>query len=457
MEGRSVLLNTASINLAGWGRYHPKKCSVFRPERTSELKNFLEESGDMSFIARGLGRSYGDTAVNSAGLALDMSRMNRMLYFDEEHGILECEGGVTLAEILDAFVSRGWFLPVTPGTKFVTVGGAIANDVHGKNHHVDGTFCQFVDSFDLWVPSKGVLTCSASENSDLFWATAGGVGLTGVILKVRLQLRAVETAYVKVDYRRCAHLDDVLEKMAATDQDYLYSVAWIDCLARRQQLGRSVLMQGAHARLRDLPVRLERNPFRLPKKAPLAVPVDFPGFVLNNWSIKAFNTLFYLLNRDKEQAIINYDKYFYPLDGIHDWNRMYGRRGFIQYQAAFPYEGRTGLVKMLELLSEKKRASFLAVLKCFGASNPGLLSYPMPGYTLALDIPCKKGIEDFTKELDRILLDHGGRLYLAKDAVTDAATFASMYPALERFRSLRRELDPQQLLSSDQAKRLHLV
>jgi FAD/FMN-containing dehydrogenase len=452
-----VLLNTASKTLSGWGRYHPKDCAVFRPERNSELKSFLEASGDQSFIPRGLGRSYGDTAVNEAGLVLDMCRLNRMRHFDETTGILDCEGGVSLAEILETFVPRGWFLPVTPGTKFVTVAGAIANDVHGKNHHGDGTFARFVHSLELWTPALGVVTCSPSENSEIFWATVGGIGLTGVILSAKIQLRAVESAYVKVDYQRCPHLDAVLEEMESRDRDYLYSVAWIDCLAKRAHLGRSILMRGAHARVRDLPRRHEEKPYKFSRRPPLAVPIDFPGFVLNNLSIKTFNTLFYRINRNRQEVITNYESYFYPLDGIHDWNRMYGRRGFIQYQAAFPFEGRMGLVSMLEMLSEQKRASFLAVLKCFGPSNPGLLSYPMPGYTLALDIPCKPGIEEFTRELDRILLDHGGRLYLAKDSLTDSATFAAMYPGVEAFREQCALLDPQGLLSSAQARRLHLI
>lgn len=408
-------------------------------------------------IPRGLGRSYGDTAINEKGIVLDMCRMNRMRHFDATTGILDCEGGVSLAEILETFVPRGWFLAVTPGTKFVTVAGAIANDVHGKNHHGDGTFARFVLSLELWTPARGVVHCSPSKNSEIFWATVGGIGLTGVILSARIQLRAIESAYVTVDYLRCPHLDAVLEEMESTDHNYLYSVAWIDCLAKRANLGRSVLMRGDHARLNDLPRRYDKNPYKISKHPPLAVPIDFPGFALNNLSIKAFNQLFYWKNRDRLDVITNYESYFYPLDGIHDWNRMYGRRGFIQYQAAFPFEGRMGLVRMLELLSEQKRASFLAVLKCFGPSNPGLLSYPMPGYTLALDIPNKSGIEDFTKELDRILLDHGGRLYLAKDALTDAATFAAMYPGLDAFREQCALLDPNALLSSCQARRLHLL
>lgn len=442
--------------LAGWGRFKPQECTVFRPERRAEVFALLDAAASRPFIARGLGRSYGDTAVNAEGSVIDFSRFNSMIAFDPGTGILECEGGVSLAEILNAFVHRGFFLPVTPGTKFVTVAGAIANDVHGKNHHCDGSFSRFVESIDLWTPARGIITCSASENSDAFWATVGGVGLTGIILRARLRLRPVESAYVRVDYQRCTHLDAALEAMAASDKDYLYSVAWVDCLASKGSLGRSVLMRGNHARASELPQKMADTPYRLPKRPTLVVPVDFPGFALNSWSIKAFNTLFYAVNRDKQHALVDYDKYFYPLDGVLQWNRMYGRKGFIQYQATFPMEQRAGLVKMLEHLAQAQRASFLVVLKCFGEGGPGLLSYPFPGYTLALDIPNRSGLEEFTRELDRILLDHGGRLYLAKDALTDADTFAAMYPNLGAFREMRRALDPEGILRSSMSRRLRL-
>ncbi len=259
-----------------------------------------------------------------------------------------------------------------------------------------------------------------------------------------------------MDYRRCAHLDAALELMAASDKDYLYSVAWVDCLASRGALGRSVLMRGNPATAASLPEPLVRAPFQLPRRRKLAVPVDFPGFVLNQYSIKAFNALFYATHNDADGALVDYDKYFYPLDGIDQWNRMYGKHGFIQYQAAFPYDGRDGLVQMLERLARTGRASFLAVLKCFGEANPGLLSYPMPGYTLALDLPNSAGLEDFTRELDKILLDHGGRLYLAKDALAYPDTFAAMYPKLPEFRAIRAQLDPDGVLGSAMARRLQL-
>lgn len=448
-------LASSTMPLAGWGRYKPVPCTAYRPERSSELYALLDSS-PASIIARGLGRSYGDAAVNENGAVIDMTRLNRMRKFDAATGVLECEGGVSLAEILDVFVPRGFFLSVTPGTKFVTVAGAIANDVHGKNHHCDGTFTQFVDSIELWTPTQGIITCSRTENQDVFWATAGGVGLTGIILSARLRLRPVESAYVRVDYRRCAHLNELLEVMAASDKDYLYSVAWVDCLASGASLGRSVLMQGGHAEKRDLSEKQSAAPFTLPNRRKLVVPIDFPGFVLNPLSIKAFNALFYATHPNAFAEVIDYDKFFYPLDGIHQWNRMYGKKGFVQYQATFPLESRRGLVKLLERLAASGRASFLAVLKCFGESNPGLLSHPMPGYTLTLDIPNGLGLEAFVRSLDRLLLEYGGRLYLAKDTLARPETFAEMYPTLDAFRQIREQLDPNHSLSSSLSRRLCL-
>jgi len=444
--------------LAGWGRYQPQSCAVYRTEQHASLERLLTSTAETSFIARGLGRSYGDTAVNSQGGVIDFSRLNCMIAFDEDTGVLECEGGVSLADILDYFVARGYFLPVTPGTKFVTVAGAIANDVHGKNHHCDGAFSNFVESITLWTPAQGRITCSPAENADIFWATVGGIGLTGIILSARLRLLPVESAYVRVDYQRCAHLDIALDAMAASDQNYRYSVAWVDCLASKGSLGRSVLMRGNHAPLSGLPSKLTNTPYKLPARPTLSVPLDFPGFALNKWSIKAFNTAFYAVNRNRSGVLVDYDKYFYPLDSVLQWNRMYGKPGFIQYQATFPMDQKAGLVKMLEYLASVQRASFLVVLKCFGEAGAGLLSYPTPGYTLALDIPNRKGLREITQNLDKILLDHGGRLYLAKDAITDPETFAAMYhAALPQFLDIKEKVDPEGKLDSDMARRLKLT
>lgn len=446
-----------SESLSGWGRYHPAACRVFRPETRPGLMALLDSDLATSWLARGLGRSYGDTAVNAAGAVVDMTRLNRMRSFDPETGVLECEGGVSLSEILEAFVPRGWFPPVVPGTRFVTVAGAVANDVHGKNHHVDGSFGNFVESVELWTPGHGVITCSPAEEPELFWATVGGVGLTGVILSLRLRLRRVESAWISADYERCPNLDAALDTLDATDRDFPYSVGWVDCMARDESLGRTVLMRGRPAHPSQLPPGRAGRPLEIPRRMNVSVPVDFPQFILNPYSIRAFNDLFYFLNRPVAGRLVDYEKYFFPLDRILHWNRMYGRRGFVQYQATFPMEGRAGLRRLLEKCSLARRASFLAVLKRFGAAGNGLLSHPMPGYTLTLDLPNTPGLEPFLREMDQILLEHGGRLYLAKDAAAAPETIAAMYPRLDEFRDVCRGVDPEGLLGSDLSRRLNIT
>jgi len=431
---------------------------VYRPERCDEIEGILSAREQPTFVARGRGRSYGDTSINADGGVVVTTELNRMIAFDGVSGVLECEAGVGLDDIIDTFLPRGWFLPVTPGTKFVTVGGAIANDAHGKNHHNDGTFAGFVESFTLLAPTGDVYTCSRDKNADIFWATVGGIGLTGFILTARIRLLSVDTAYAKADYFRARDLVEAFDLMREHDEGYRYSVAWIDCVATGAQLGRSVLMCGNHATVNDLPPNVA-TPFdvRLPPR--VNVPVDFPSSTLNPLSIRAFNELYYATNPTKLGKLVDYERYFYPLDFVHQWNRVYGKAGFTQYQFIVPPEAQEGLKTIVECLSAAPEvSSFLAVLKRCGEENEGLLSFPMPGYMLALDIPMRPGLVEFLRELDRIVLDHGGRLYLAKDACMTAETFSRMYgEKLDRFREIRRRIDPDGVLSSSQARRLEIV
>lgn len=443
-------------NISGWGRFPVVESHVYRPEKRGSVREIFGAAGEEHFIGRGLGKSYGDASINGGGATISFERLDRMLDFDEETGVLRCEAGVTLASVLEVFVPRGFFLPVTPGTKFVTVGGAIAHDVHGKNHHGEGTFGQAVLDFELLVPSGDVMTCSRETNSDVFWATLGGAGLTGFILTARFTLQRVESAYMVVDYTRAGNLDEVLSLIDTSDDKYQYSVAWVDCLARGKRLGRSILMQGDHAKEADLKGRSEA-PYAAREKRTWTIPIDFPRFVLNSASVRAFNATFYAMNPTKRGKIVHYDPYFYPLDVIHDWNRMYGKRGFVQYQFTVPLAEREGLVKILERVSISRRASWLAVLKKFGAANDGLLSYPYEGFTLTLDMAVDNGLVSFLQELDEILLAHNGRLYLAKDAVMTRDTFRAMYPRWEEFMEVKRRLDPEDRLSSTQARRLGLA
>ncbi|HLI30566.1 MAG TPA: FAD-binding oxidoreductase [Terriglobia bacterium] len=443
--------------LSGWGRYPAATCHLYRPEKRSTLSALLASGAEPSYIARGMGRSYGDAAINASGGVIAQERLNRFLSFDPESGILECEAGVTFAEIIEHLLPRGFFPPVTPGTKFVTLGGAIAADVHGKNHHRDGSFVNFILSLDLLTATGETLHCSPQSNHEVFWATVGGMGLTGIILRARLRLRKVETSYVKVNYQRARNLEQVLDSMAAGDEDCQYSVAWIDCLARGRSLGRSVLMRGDHAIAAQLP-HFASSALEPPLPPRFNVPMNLPSFALNSFSVRAFNALYYALHGEAASRVVYLDPFFYPLDKINNWNRLYGKRGFVQYQVAVPFErGEEALAALLYRLSSCRKASFLAVLKRFGAGNEGLLSFPMPGYTLALDIPYESGLGSFLHELDDIVVGYGGRIYLAKDALQEPRTFAAGYQRLQRFQAIKKNLDPRGIFSSSLERRLKIV
>ena len=444
--------------LGGWGNYPLEPCHVIRPETVTAFQDVVTTGIHSNCIARGLGRAYGDAALNRDSGVIVLDRCNRFLAWDENAGILACESGVSLAEIIRDFLPRGWFLPTTPGTKYVTIGGAIAADIHGKNHHVDGSFGNFVLDLDLLTASGDVLTCSPTQNAPLFWATLGGMGLTGIILSARIYLRRVESVYVNATYRRTTNIDETLECFQATSNHYRYSVAWIDCLASGESLGRSVLMLANDSRVVDLPSSLRHRPLTLPRKRELSVPFSLPAFLLHPSNVKAFNALYYASHRDN-QRLVDYDTFFYPLDNILHWNRAYGRRGFIQYQALLPLKtSRSGLIELLEEIVRSQKASFLGILKSCGPATRGLLSYLSPGHTLALDFPnTGEDLRHLTRELDRILLKHGGCLYLAKDSMTTAATFASMYPNLNEFRAVKARVDPNNQFVSSQAKRVGIV
>lgn len=445
------------MTLSGWGNYPRHECQVFRAYKPADVCAIVRQPEPSSLISRGLGRSYGDSAVNQSAGVILQTPMNRMLAFDAQAGVLECEAGVSLEEILQVFVPRGFFLPVTPGTKFVTIGGAIAADIHGKNHHVDGSFGQFVLDFQLMLADGSVITCARDQNREAFIATLGGMGLTGAILSARIKLKPIPSAYVTVDYQKATHLDEALELFASGDRDYAYSVAWIDCLAGGDSLGRSILMRANPTAAADV-AGLSPDPFRAHTKRPKSVPFNMPSWSLNSWSVKAFNGLFYWKHANGRK-IVDYDTFFYPLDSVLHWNRIYGKRGFVQYQPVFPpATARQGLIAVLEKLSASRRASFLAVLKTMGPAGDGLLSFPMAGHTLALDMPYTgSDLVAFLHELDEIVLKHEGRVYLAKDSVLTAETFGRMYPNADQFRRIKQQLDPAGRFSSCQSRRLGLT
>jgi decaprenylphospho-beta-D-ribofuranose 2-oxidase len=415
-------------------------------------------SADESLIARGCGASYGDASINAAGGTVLTERLNRFLAFDQETGILSCEAGVTIADVLVTLLPRGVFPPVSPGTKFVTLGGCIACDVHGKNHHRHGSIAAHLIDFHLLTASGDLLRCSREERPDLFWATIGGMGLTGIITELRLRMTRAETPFVAVDYDRAQHLDAAL-RLFDDDRGYTYSVAWIDCLARGRALGRSVLMRGdplgaAEATERGLPTSRWGVPRRI------TVPFGLPAALLNPVTVGAFNALYYRRHPARARRVpVHYDAFFYPLDRLRRWNRLYGRRGFLQYQCVVPFQGgREGLRRILETVADSRLASFLAVLKRFGEADPAqMLSFPMAGYTLALDLPRSDDrVFALLERLDEIVAGGGGRVYLAKDARLTPDRFRAMYPEFPRWLQVKRHVDPANRFRSDLGTRLGL-
>ncbi len=444
--------------LTGWGRYPRSVARVYRPDKAGQIDAILGSEPD-GILARGRGRSYGDAALNSNGGVLLTERLDRFLDFDPETGRLTCEAGVGLDEILRVCLPRGWFLPVTPGTKFVSIGGAVACDVHGKNHHRHGSLGRHLDWLELRLADGSVVRCSPDENADLFRATVGGLGLTGIILAVRLRMRRVETAYLAVDYYRSRQLEETMRLLEEEDDRYTYSVAWVDCLASGKNLGRSVLIRGDHCPLSELPERCRSRPLEVRDRKLGALPFEMPGFLLNRFSIRCLNGFYYRRFREgRSTRIEHYDPFFYPLDVLHHWNRAYGRRGFLQYQCCFPGETSADAMQaILERVSSSGQGSFLAVLKRFGDEDAGFLSFPRPGYTLALDFPMRgERVLALLEELDGMVVRWGGRVYLAKDARLSRENFERMYPDLDEWREIRRRVDPEGRFSSDLARRLGL-
>ena len=430
----------------GWGRYPIIEAEVNAPLVVSGVKSAVANFLTGGMIARGLGRSYGDSSL--AKCVIDTRYLNHLLDFDKNTGIVTCNAGISLAEILEVFVPLGWFLPVTPGTKHITVGGAVSSDVHGKNHHVSGCFCDFVEHIELLVSPDNVLLCSRTSHSELFHATCGGMGLTGIILSVSFRLKPVSSAYIDQKTIKAVNLTEALELF---EQNYAstYSVAWIDCLATGSSLGRSLLMIGEHATDHTL---------SSPAKHPITVPVEMPSSLLNRYSIQLFNTLYYNRITKKEVANrVHYEPFFYPLDGIQQWNRLYGKNGFTQYQFVIPKEaGQEGMTKIVKEIAASGKGSFLAVLKVFGKQNDNLLSFPLAGYTLALDFKIEEGLFPLLDRLDAMVLDYGGRIYLTKDVRMSERTFKQSYPRWEQFQAVREQNGTKGIFASYQSRRLGL-
>ncbi len=439
--------------IANWGNYPIVESNEVQFRSINELQKIVNSS--TSAIARGNGRCYGDASLSD--VTISTLKFDKLLFFDKINGILECQSGVTLDQVLDVIVPEGWFLPVTPGTKFVTIGGVVASDVHGKNHHIDGSFSRHIVSLVLMLSNGETVTCSKSEKADLFEATCGGMGLTGVIVSVKFQLKKIETSYINEKKIRVDNLEELLH-LFESNNNYTYSVAWIDCLKKGNGFGRSVLMLGEHAKLNELNSEQKANgALALPKKKSISFPVNLPSWVLNNFTVRLFNFLFYHKNFKKEKnSIIPYEPFFYPLDAILHWNKGYGKKGFVQYQFVVPMENKEGLITILKKISDKGWGSFLAVLKTFGEQTD-LISFPIAGYTLALDFPVRDGLFNFLDELDEIVLQYGGRIYLSKDARMKANTFWKGYSNSKKFASVIEKYNPQTKFQSIQSSRLSIT
>jgi decaprenylphospho-beta-D-ribofuranose 2-oxidase len=438
----------ASDFITNWNNYPREKAKVSSPVFTHDFDTTLADNP--AFIVRGNGRCYGDASLGAS--VVSSLKFNRILNFDAVHGIITCQSGLLLSDVLELTMPKGWFLPVTPGTRFITVGGAVASDVHGKNHHKDGSFSQHVIALKILTPAGVIISCSATENSEYFWFTCGGMGLTGIILEVTFSLKKIETGFIKQVQIKANGLDEVLDLFEQYSH-YTYSVAWIDCLKTGLNFGRSILMVGEHATVPEL-----NGGRQQPKKSiTLSVPFNFPSFVLNGLSVKAFNAVYYGKNYKREMhGITSYEKFFYPLDAILHWNRIYGSRGFVQYQFVIPKQvGKVGIRDILTRISAKGWGSFLAVLKLFGTQQ-GPISFNMEGYTLALDIPINSKLFSFLDELDLMVKEYGGRIYLTKDARMKAEIFHSTYPNASSFTTFLNKIDPEKKIVSSLSTRLEI-
>ena len=441
--------------LSGWGRWPRHETELVIPRNAIRLAEV--QAGSRGVVARGNGRAYGDAAVGER-ITLATRGLDRFRSFDPETGLLTVEAGVLLSDVIDAFLPQGFFPPVVPGTKFVTIGGMIAADVHGKNHHRAGTFGDHVERLSLALPDGGIVECSRDREPGLFAATAGGMGLTGTILDATFRLMPVETGWLR---RRVIVADDLEDAMDALTgaAGSTYSVAWIDCLAKGEALGRSLVQAADHAGEHELGGReIAAGMFPASPQGRLSIPFELPTGLVNRAGVAAFNELYFRTGAAEAGTprLVHWDPFFFPLDGIGHWNRIYGRRGFLQHQCVVPtLTARAALADILERISTRGRPSFLAVLKQLGPGRRPL-SFPLEGFTLALDLPVDAEVNALLGEIDAVVSRAGGRLYLAKDARQSRETFEAGYPDLPAFRELRRAIDPDGRVASRLSRRLGL-
>jgi len=452
--GTDVNATLSPTVLTGWGANFRATCELTEPETPADVARQLDRRG---VCPRGLGRSYGDPAVNSGGRVVGMTRLDRYLGFDESTGTLICESGVSLEQIIRDFVPRGFFPMITPGTKYVTVGGCIANDVHGKAHHVQGSFASCVESMRVLLASGEVVQCSRTERDDLFWASFGGMGLLGVILDATIKLRKVETTYFRKEAVKVGNLTEMLQALASYDQEFLYSLGNVNAIGAGESLGRGVVTAANHATAAELPVDFAIRPLHVSAPAKIIVPIELPDITFNPLTIRMVHTLieWKLLSGGRYD---HYEGVFYPLDMMLHWNRGYGRRGFTQYQFLVPLEdGERNMRAILGAIMESDALLSLNVLKRFGPESGGILSFPREGFTFAIDFPIRRNTVELTRKLDQMVLAAGGRVYLGKDSFTLASTFRAMYPRLDEWLAIKEKYDPDCVFVSDLGRRVGLV
>lgn len=428
--------------ISGWGRYPISSSEIYIPKSYHELSEFISKG--FAVIPRGMGRSYGDSSLSKN--VIDFSSFDNFIRFDESTGIIKCQAGVSLHDIIRLVLPQGWFPIVTPGTQYVSVGGAIASDVHGKNHHCQGSFCDHVIEISLMLATGEIVICNTEVNPDFYHATCGGMGLTGIIIDATFQLMSIDSSYISQTTYRSRSIDDAMDVMESHG-DSTYSVAWLDCMVSGSSLGRALVMTGEHTSVGKLKL-FDRSRFKIPELK--------TGVLMNSENIRIFNTMYYHAWK-KKHASINYESFFYPLDAIHRWNRLYGCKGFLQYQFVLPEEAsRAGLKCILMKIYSSGRGSFLSVLKKMGKQNDNILSFPKEGYTLALDFKMDRSLLGFLSELDEMVIDYDGKVYLTKDARLSSNNFRRMYPDWGKMREIRERSGAVDVFKSLQSERLDL-
>ncbi|WP_019855975.1 FAD-binding oxidoreductase [Actinopolyspora mortivallis] len=452
-------VNNEHKRLSGWGRTAPTTARVVSTPDVEAIARAVREAGERGVIARGLGRSYGDPAQNAGGTVVDMTALNRIHSIDADSGVVDTDAGVDLDRLMRAALPFGLWVPVLPGTRQVTVGGAIGSDIHGKNHHSHGSFGSHVLSLDLLTADGEVRTLTPDgESSELFWATVGGMGLTGIVVRARIAMKHTESAYFIADYDRTADLDETLELFGnGSDESYDYSMAWFDAISSGPKLGRAVFSRGSLARLDQLPKKLRANPLKFDAPQLLTFPDVFPNGLANRFTFSTLGEIWYRKAPRKGRGLVqNLTSFYHPLDMFGEWNRAYGSRGFLQYQFIVPFDAEDELRRIMRLIARSGHVSFLNVLKRMGEGNRAPLSFPTPGWTITVDFPIRPGLHALCDQLDEIVLGVGGRLYFAKESRTTPEMIERMYPRIDEWRRTRAAVDPEGIFRSDLARRLNL-